>query len=206
MRFTHASRDRLLVADCEPELAEQAKMLLELAAEADQKADGLRNGSVIEFGWAPLKLRAEGADLIICEPDYEHDVNLFIPSVKLTLKVLLDQALVLKALGVSGVAAKYNHAVVLKRGVLQMNHRYLYRRAPTSRDDSGWYVGPRDDLMPADESDLEALYVYQFVNLAPALMKVMALPYEYLIVFRNDEIETVLNDRGKALSISSINV
>lgn len=203
MRFTRASRDRLLVAECGPDLAEQANTLLKLAAEADAESEGLKDGSVIEFGWAPLKLRADGPDLLVCEPDYKRDVNQFVPFVNHTLKVLLDQATILNAVRVSGVAAKYNQAVVIKRGALQSNHLYMHRRAPVNAEDSGWYIGLADDLIPPDEADLDALRVYQLLSLAPAFMKVMALPHNYLVVFKQDEIEAVFDDQGKLRSIAS---
>lgn len=201
MRFTLASRKRLLIAECKLELAEQANTLLKLAAEADGESDGLKDGSVIEFGWAPLNLRADGPNLVICEPDYKGDINQFVPLVDQTLGVLMDQAIVLKAVGISGVAAKYNQAVVLKRGALQSNHLYLHRRDPVNAEDSGWYIGPADDLAPPDDANLYALRVYELLSLLPSFMKVLALPYNYLVEFNGDEIKAIFDDHGKLRSL-----
>jgi hypothetical protein len=204
MRLTRASRDRLLFAECEPDLAEQANTLLKLAAEADAESEGLKNGSVIEYGWAPLMVRTGGRELVLCEPDYGGDVNQFVPLVDRTLRVLSEQAAILKALGVSGVPAKYNQAFVFKRDAFQNNRLYLHRRAPVDTKDSGWYIGVADDLIPPDEADLDALCVYQLLSLAPASMKVMALPHNYLVVFNQHEIEAVFDDQGKLRSIPSL--
>jgi hypothetical protein len=198
MKITREYKGRSLVAYCDPDLEVQANSLLKLVEDADAKVGGLKDGTVIEFGWAPLRLHAEDADLVICEPDYTGSADRFVPTVSRTLRVVAEQAAMLNALGVDGVAAKYDEGVVLKRDVLELRRVYMHRRQPVSDHDSGWYIGPPDDVSgPPDASQLDAIQVYRLLDIRPALLRVMALPAEYIVVFDGDEIEAVLNPRGR---------
>jgi hypothetical protein len=198
MKVTREFRHRLLVAYCDSDLAEQASSLLRMIEEADEHVGGLKDGTVIEFGWASLRLRAENEDLTVCEPDYAGDVNQFVPSTSRTLKVVAGQTAVLNAMGIVGLAAEHNQGVVLKRAVLDLRRIYMHRRQPASDRDSGWYIGPADDIgEPPDPSQLDAIYVYRLLNVRPALLRVMALPAEYLVVFDGDEIEAVVDPSNR---------
>jgi hypothetical protein len=198
MKVTREFRGRLLVAYCDSDLAEQASSLLRMIEEADEHVGGLRDGTVIEFGWAPLRLRAENEGLVVCEPDYAGDVNQFVPSASRTWRVVAEQTALLNTLGVEGVPAKYDQGVVLKRGVLALRRIYLHRREPVSDRDSGWYIGPADNIgEPPDPSQLDAIHVYRLLNLRPALPRVMALPPEYIVVFDGDEIEAVVDPSNR---------
>jgi hypothetical protein len=198
MKITRELRGLLLVVYCDADLAEQANSLLRMIEDADEHVGGLRDGTVIEFGWAPLRLRAENEELVVCEPDYAGDVNQFVPSVSRTLRVVAEQTPLPNALGVAGVPAKYDQGVVLKRGVLALRRIYLHRREPVSDLDSGWYIGPADDIgEPPDSSQLDAIHVYRLVNVRPALLRVMALPPEYMVVLDGDEIEAVVDPSNR---------
>ena len=200
MRFSYKSRARLIVAECRPDLRAQARTLLRLAVEADAQGNGLKDGAVIEYGWAPLRVKAEDRDLLLCEPNYAGDPNEFVPTVDGTLHVLAGQTALLHGLGIEGVAAKYNQGVVLKRGVLQIPHIYLHRRSPVNEHDSGWYIGPADEgNRPPPDSELESTYVFSLLAPRPSLLQAMALPYEYLAVFDGDKIEVVLDPGGKTV-------
>lgn len=194
MKVTREFRGRLLVAYCEPDLVEHVTSALKMIEEADERVGGLRDGTVIQFGWAPLRLRAENQELVVCEPDYVGDVNQSVPSVNRTLKVVAKQTALLNALGVDGVTSKYNQGVVLKREVLDLHRVYMHRRRPVNDRDSGWYIGPVDDVgEPPDPSHLDAIYVYRLLNVRSGLLPVMALPPEYIVVFDGDEIEAVVD-------------
>ena len=203
MKVTRKFRGSLLVAYCDSDLAEQANGLLRMIEEADEHVGGLRDDTVIEFGWVPLRLRAENDEFVVCEPDYAGDVNQFVPSVSRTLRVVAEQTALVNALGVEGVAAKYSQGVVLQCGVLDLRRIYMHRRQPVSDRDSGWYIGPADDIgEPRDPSQLDAIYVYRLLNVRPALLRVMALPSEYLVVFDRDEIEAVVDPSNRVWPVS----
>jgi hypothetical protein len=194
MKVTRESRGRLLVAACDSDLAEQASLLLRVIEQTGEQAGGLRDGTVIESGWAPLRLHARKEELVVCEPDFAGDVNQFIPSISRTLRVLAEQIALLSALGIEGVPTRYNQGVVLKRGVLDLRRIYLHRRMPVNNGDSGWYIGPADDTSePPNPSQLVAIYVYRLLTVRPVLLRVMALPPEYIVVFDGDKIEAVVN-------------
>jgi hypothetical protein len=135
---------------------------------------------------------------VICEPDYGGSADRFVPTVSRTLRVVAEQAAILNALGIEGVAARYDLGVVVKRNVLDLGRVYMHRRNPVSDRDSGWYVGPADDVSgPPDASQLDAVPVYRLLDIRPALLRVMAVPAEYIVVFDGDEIEAVVDPSGR---------
>ena len=86
----------------------------------------------------------------------------------------------------------------MKRRVLDLRRIYMHRRKPVSERDSGWYIGPADDIgEPTDPTQLDAIYVYRLLNLRKALLRVMALPPEYIVVFDDDEIEAVVDPSNR---------
>ena len=53
--------------------------------------------------------------------------------------------------------------------------------------------------IPVDETEetdgeLEAYYAYQLLKIRPSIIQVLALPYEYLVVFEKDKIKAILDD------------
>jgi hypothetical protein len=198
MRVVHEFGGRSLVAHCDADLAEQASSLLRRIEEADGQVGGLRDGLLIELGWAPLRLQADPEGLVVCEPDYAGDVNQFVASISRTLRVAADQTALNDALGAEGIPARYDQGVVLRRGALDVRHIYLHRREAVSDRDSGWYLGPADDIgEPPDASQLDAIHVYRLLNVRPALLRFMALPPEYLVVLDGDEIDAVVDPSNR---------
>jgi hypothetical protein len=114
------------------------------------------------------------------------------------VRVLAKEAAILHALGVKGIAAKYNQGLVIKRGTLQLGQVNMHGREPVNSRDSGWRIGPADDFAPPDEADLAALQVYQLLLVPPAMLAVMAFPYGYIAVFEGDEIKAVLDEHGRS--------
>ncbi len=197
MKFSRQSRNGVIVAECGAELRAQAETLLRLAAESDAEGPGLGDGSVIEYGWAPLKVQATGEELALCEPDYVHDPNQFLPTVDGTLRVLAAQSLLLAALGIEGIAAKYDQGLVARRGALAAEQAYLLRRAPVSDRDSGWYAGLATDKATPPDSELEPHFIYALFARRRTFMQVLALPYDYLAVFEGDELAAVLDPHDR---------
>jgi hypothetical protein len=68
------------------------------------------------------------------------------------------------------------------------------------KGDSGWYIGEVDQ----PQNELKAIYSYQLLPLRPALLKVLALPVGYVVVFENDRIEAILNEQNEQLRFEGI--
>ena len=62
-----------LVAVCPDDLNAAAQSMLAKFAELHARGPALHPGSVIDFGWAPLRIEAMGDVWFVCEPDFAHD-------------------------------------------------------------------------------------------------------------------------------------
>ena len=77
--------------------------------------------------------------------------------------------------------------------MLQLDEVYLQRARDCDKGDSGWYIDPVDETEETD-GELEAYYAYQLLKIRPSIIQVLALPYEYLVVFEKDKIKAILDD------------
>ena len=59
-----------LVAVCPDDLNAAAQSMLAKFAELHARGPALHPGSVIDFGWAPLRIEAMGDVWFVCEPDF----------------------------------------------------------------------------------------------------------------------------------------
>ena len=50
-------------------------------------------------------------------------------------------------------------------------------------------------LSKKQKNELEAFYAYQLLKIRPSIIQVLALPYEYLVVFEKDKIKAILDDK-----------
>ena len=67
----------------------------------------------------------------------------------------------------------------------------MQRTGDVEKGDSGWYIGPVEDN---DNPELYALYAYQLLKIKPEIIQVLALPYDFMVVFEGNEIKAVLNE------------
>jgi hypothetical protein len=202
MRYRRQVGPFHVVAECAGDLRPQAEGLLEVLAKLHARGPALHDGTAVQFGWSLLRLLADDKELVVCEPDFAGDpFHNFVPTVETTLRVTVQQVALLKFIGANeaGPDSRFQDRLIAARGWLRTDHIYLERSSPDpAKHESGWYVGQVEGgkgEMTAD--DLEALYVYQLLRLRPALMKVLALPAGYLVVFRGGAIEAVVDPGGK---------
>jgi len=165
-------------------------------SEKERGAGFLEDGASIQIGWSFIKNRREGDKLIVVEPNFSGDpfqeTN---NDLTCTLKVKAEQNDVLSGLGLEGTPVSFQDKIILSKGCLEKPHIYLERQMPKSGD-SGWYIGE----VGQPQNELIAIYVYQLLQLRPAIFKVLALPEGYIVVFQNNEIETILNEQNEPVN------
>lgn len=158
----------------------------------------LRDGMVVEFGWAPLKLVAEGDALRVCEPDYDAGAGRFRPQVDTTLRVLAQQAAVAQATGARPLAARFDQIVHVATDALTAERIGLVRRVPVDDSDSGWFIAALDsDTSAVTESAGQAMPVHRLWRDRPAVLKLLALPLAYSAALQGQTIIKVLDDQGQ---------
>lgn len=194
---------RRILATCSESVARQAQWLLRFLARLDREKGLITGGSRIQAGWALLTINEEGTDLVVHAPDFDRDpFQTTTTDLTVFLSVQAQQNDFLRRLGLHGESVSFQEKVVTAQGALQQDRVYLERTAERSADDSGWYVGPVEG--PTDEPQLEALFVYQLLHVRPSLLQALALPAGYLVVFRGQEVEAVLNEENKDLLLDAL--
>lgn len=182
-----------VVVKCIPLFARQAEWLLDLLQRLDREQGGLRDGTNIELGWTMLLVRRGNGDLVVHAPDFDRDpFRDTTDDLSLSFEIQVQQNEILQRLGLEGQAASFQDKIVAAKGVLTTRRIYLERASNPTRGDSGWYIGPVDNNK--DEPPLEAYYVFQLLKIRPSLLRALALPPGYLVVFEGDTIDAVLDE------------
>lgn len=200
MIVTNQVEDFYLQAECDADLETQARALLGALTEMHKGGPSLKSGSVVHYGWVDLRLEicdAEATVLRVCEPDFvgagiEHTI----PRVDYTLRVLEEQARLLRTLGCSGEQTTCTDSVVVARDCLLEPRIYLERRAAVGRRDSGWYIGPVES---SNGNELESVPAYRLLSLRPEVMPVLSLPRGYIATFDGERLEAILDDQDRRL-------
>jgi hypothetical protein len=91
--------------------------------------------------------------------------------------------------GVEPEDVTFQDKVVLAKHSLSAEQLYLERCEHTEAHDSGWYISRRDAL--DQDTEFEALWVYQVLRQRPVLASVLALPVGYLVLVDGNTIEAV---------------
>ena len=188
----------MVVAHCGADLSVQAEALLAKLEQLHQSGPALHSGSVVQFGWSRLVLEADGTNLVVCEPDFANDpFSKTVPEVSWTLRVASEQAGICRLVQALGQDVSFDQTVLVAKGHLSTSRIYLDRRQPDVRDFSGWYLGPFTEEAPVhDQDQLELLYIFQLLQLRPAVLKVLNLPFNYVVVFNEDAIDMIFDSNG----------
>jgi hypothetical protein len=203
MNYKFRLRNTTIVANCSPIYEEQINGLFNKLAELDKIGPAITNGSSIQFGWSRLLLKGNEDELIIYEPDFSgNPFKDYVPSIDNTLKILVEQAVLLNNFGIEGVTAKYSDKIVITKNCLSKSKIYLERTSSDEEDDSGWFIGEVDDINTDDSIDnYDVIYVFQLLNIRPTLMQVLVLPPGFLVVFFQDQLIQIFDNEGKNILV-----
>ncbi len=180
-----------------PELLDgMADGLLQAVAGFYGQGVGLADGVKVQFGWSGLTLKAEGTDLVICEPDFGRDpLQDTVPEVSVTLSVSLLQALTVNIVKAAAVDCTFKDSVMMARGILDKPQLVMHRHKEPEPGDSGWYIGSIDvDEMQrvSEQKDYEFVPSWMLYKRGRGhLLKVMCLPPHYMAIFDGDTVKGV---------------
>ena len=185
-----------LVAVCPDDLNAPAESMLAKFAELHRRGPALHPGSVIDFGWAPLRIEAVGEAWFVCEPDFAHEAGNFLPSVAVTLRVLDEQARVVRLVRATPHATRFDETVRIDKRAWEAPKAIVTRLPTKTPKDSGWYIMP--DVTEADpHPDEQSITAGKLATLRPAWTKVFALPAKFLAVFRGDRLIEVYDQDSR---------
>lgn len=164
-------------------------------------AEKLVNGFKIQaaFSVYTLEETENGFDILV--PDYKNALKLT-DDLTGALLVQYEQVMLLRMCAAQGENIRYDDVVLVAKGALGKDDICMQRFSDLGG--SGWCINDiafdeeGKAYMP-DAEDYESLYAYQLILLRPELMKMLLLPYGYLVVFSGSDVADILNDKGESL-------
>lgn len=166
--------------------------------------DKINDGYKIEIGFSVfIFVKNANDDYTIVACDYTK--NPFKDTTKdltLALGIQFQQLDILKQYKLVGEDVRFDDKIVVAKNALDKPHISLQRFTDLGK--SGWCV----DALSFDENGkavfekaegYESYYAYQLLNIRPALIKILPLPYNYIVVFKDDDIVEILNEQNQSL-------
>ena len=152
----------------------------------------IRDGYKLELGFTLFTCTATDNGYQIVAPDYLNAPFLHTTDdLTIALWVLLEQTKLLRTYGISGTATRFDDEIVVAKNALEHPVLSLQRFSDLGKGASGWCVEAQEETpegsfgtVPAE--GYEAIYAYQLLQKRPSLIKVLALPYEYLVILDGD--------------------
>lgn len=165
----------------------------------------MQDGYKLELGFSIFTFIATTDGYQIVAPDYlNNPFQSTTDDLTLALWILFQQSTLIRKTGVDAVPTRFDDQVVVAQCALEQEVISLQRFPDLGPGASGWCVEaiekePDGQLQAVSESEFEALYAYQLLQKRPSLIKALALPYNYLVVFDGDEIQEILNDQDESV-------
>lgn len=182
-------------------LYSQAQILLHTISTIP--TENIKNGYKIEIGFSVYILVENDDGYRIVVPDYtKSPFTETTEDLTIALWIQKEQTGLLRLYNVFGESVRFDDKIVVSKGVLQKSQISLQRFCDLG--ESGWCVNEivKDEngqFLNETTNDYESYYIYQLLNMRPALIKVLTFPYDYIVVFEDDEIIEILNENDESL-------
>lgn len=166
-------------------------------------ANRIKDGFKIRAGFSTFMLSEHGGGYDIAAPDYTDDPFVALTT-DLTVSLLIQygQVCLLRKYGVEGKAVHFSEKVAIAKGALENELIYLHRIPELGS--SGWVaekfsMGEDAFDLPDGKKEYEMIYAYELLKLRPALLDALALPDNYIAVFRGDELIELMDGECRSL-------
>lgn len=197
--FTHTAGGIRFSLQADPALRMPAQMLLRSLESVP--ADEMQDGYMFEAGFSVFTCMAAEDGYQILSPDYANSplINTT-QDLSAALWVLLEQALLLKKCGIGGEPTRFDDEIVVAEGALESPLISLQRYSDLGG--SGWCVealAMEDGVCQTVSAPYSTIYAYELFAKRPALLRVLSLPREYFVVFEENSIADILNEKNESL-------
>lgn len=184
-------------------LISQAKILIR--AINTIPIENIKDGYKIEIGFSVFICIAAKDGYKIVVPDYLNSPFLnTTDDLTIALWILFEQTELLNMYGIEGVSTRFDDEIVVAKNALENPIISLQRYSDLGKGASGWCVEAIEERLDGTfqtitTKEYESIYVYQLLEKRSCLIKALALPYEYFVVFDNNEISEILNERNESI-------
>jgi len=191
--FVHNINGSLFSATAEEALTPQIQTLFQILENIP--SEKIRDGFSIEIGWTVFFLSLKDDTYFILAPDFQKDPFADqTEDLTLSLWVQLEQTHFLRLHNVTGESVRFSDKVIAAKQALTEDEITLQRFSDCSKGDSGWCI---ESLSNRECDEYEAYYAYQLLKHRPSLIKALALPFEYMVIFDRDNIKAIINENDE---------
>jgi hypothetical protein len=196
-KFEKKIRSKTFVVNAEENLEQQVNLLFEMLSNIEEQR--LISGFSLQIGWSVYYLREENEnEFLVTTPDYlDNPFEKVTTDLTLSLWVQLEQTHLLRMFQLEGMTTKFSDKIILERDVLDCDKFYLQRTGGVEKGDSGWYVGTVD----GESNDIYAIYAYELFKTNPQIIKLLALPNDYMVIFVKGEVKSIVNADNKNILV-----
>lgn len=178
-------------ASAEEPLYPQVQILFHVIGEIPP--EDIKNRYTVQIGFSVFFLVQKGNDYCIAAPDYtKSPFSDTTEDLTIALYIQLEQGHLVKLYNLQPEDIRFDDEIVIAKNALQEKDIMLQRFSDLGG--SGWCISSIENR---DIDEYETLYAYQLLTIRPELIKVLALPYEYIVVFLGDTIDAILNEKDE---------
>lgn len=164
----------------------------------------IKDGFKIEIGFSVFILIKNADDeYTIVAPDYTTDpFTDTTQDLTVSLGIQFEQVDILKQYNIIGKNVRYDDKLAVAKNALDKEYICLQRF--TDLGESGWCINE----IALDENgkfssktayEYESYYAYQLLKIRPSLIKFMLLPYDYIVIVKNDDVLDILNEKDESI-------
>ena len=169
----------------------------------DIPVDRLKDGFKIQVGFSLYVLRKMASGYCIVTPNYETTPFLeFTEDLTLAFLIQMEQLETLRKYRINGETIRFDDEIAVAKGSLVKPKICLQRFRDLGG--SGWCVNEimqnkNGQFLNVDTSEYESIYAYQLLNIRPSILKLLMLPYDYIVVIDENDIIEILNEKDKSI-------
>lgn len=170
----------------------------------DIPANKLRDGFKIEIGFSVYILRKNEIGYSVVSPNYETTpFSEITEDLTLAFLIQMEQLTILQKYHMNGERIRFDDEIAVAKNSIAKPQICMQRFRDLGG--SGWCVNEISQsedgtFFIVDASEYESIYAYQLLSMRPSILKILMLPYDYLIVLNGDDIVEILNDKNERIT------
>lgn len=171
----------------------------------DIPIDEIKDGFKIEIGFSLYILQKSESGYDVVAPDYESTpFSEVTEDLTLAFLIQMEQLELLQKYHINGESIRFDDEIAVVKDSIFKPKICMQRFRELGG--SGWClneISQREDgsFSNVESDEYESIYAYQLLNMRTSLLKVLMLPYDYLIVFDGDDIVEILNENDESILI-----
>lgn len=142
-------------------------------------------------------------DYCIVTPDYESTPFLKVTEdLTLAFWIQMEQQKMLQKYHIDGETIRFDDEIAIAKGSIVKPRICLQRFRDLGG--SGWCaneISQNKDgkFSNVNTTEYESIYAYQLWNMRPSVLKLLMLPYDYIVVIDGDDIIEILNEKDESI-------